>query len=215
MASSGITRASSRSPNTGRDAGEHAGAQLQLAVVDAAADADRAAVGVHQRVDGLDHARCSCGPGSASTSTSAVWPRLDLGLEALGQAEVDEDRVQVLDVHDVGAVLEVVAHVDAADAGDAVERRHDAQPRRGGLGQRQLGLRPPAGWRALSSTARWLMKFCATSSWLRLWLALGDRQFGLRLLHLRQRQLVVQLHQQLAAPHALAVAEVDAASRGR
>ena len=62
---------------------------------------------------------------------------------------------------------------------------------------------------ALSSTERWLMKFCATSSWLRLWLACAIDSSACGLLHLGQRQLVVQLHQQLAAAHPLAVAEIE------
>ena len=62
---------------------------------------------------------------------------------------------------------------------------------------------------ALWSTALWLMKFCATSSWLRCRLVRAMLACGLGLLQLRLLQRVVELHQQLAAPHALAVAEVE------
>ena len=55
-ASSGTTRAFSRTPNTMRDAREHAGAQLACRVVDARAHQQRAAVGIEQRVDRLDAA---------------------------------------------------------------------------------------------------------------------------------------------------------------
>ena len=62
---------------------------------------------------------------------------------------------------------------------------------------------------ALSSTERLLMKFCAISSWLRLWLAWAMDSSACDLLKQRLGQLVVQLDQQLAAPHFLAIAEVQ------
>ena len=147
-------------------------------------------------------------PGSASMSTHAFWPLLQLGLQPLGQAEVDVDGVHVLDVDDVGPVLEVVADADVADAGDAVERRQDAQPRRGGPRQGQLGLGDLEVGRALVD--RTLADEVLRHQFLvALVVGLRDRQLGLGLLHLGQLQLVVELHQELAAPHPVAVAEVE------
>jgi hypothetical protein len=56
---------------------------------------------------------------------------------------------------------------------------------------------------ALSSTARWAMNFCFHQFLVALVVGAGDGEFGLGLLDLRLRQLVVQLHQQLAAAHAV------------
>ena len=61
----------------------------------------------------------------------------------------------------------------------------------------------------LWSSALWLTKFCATSSRLRCTLVRAMPACASALLQLRLLQGVVELHQQLAAAHALAVVEAE------
>src|SRR5574343_585196 len=110
----------------GVHAGEHARAQLTLAVVDAAADADRAAVGVDQRVHRL-HQRNERLARQGVHTQLRFLTGLDLALETLGQAEVHQHRINVFDVDDVRAVLEVITHADLLETGHAVKRGHDFQ----------------------------------------------------------------------------------------
>ncbi len=190
-----------------RDACKHAGAQLQAAVVDAAAHGERAAIGIDLRVDGQHHGRIL-----------HAWQRIKghagrlagfhLVLQPLGQAEVHIHRVQVFHVDDVGAILEVVAHVHAANACNAIKRSHDAQALGCGFGQGELGFShfeiggtfvhrtladEPLGHQLLVALV----------------VGTGDRQLGTALLHLGAGQLVVELHQQLPLAHALPIAEIE------
>ena len=106
-------------------------------------------------------------PGSASSVTSTPLAGLHAVRKRSGRRKSTYTDDDVLESDDVGAVLHVVAEADVADAGDAVERREDLHARE--LRARQRRPAPAATSRlaALSSTARWLTKFCATSSWLR------------------------------------------------
>jgi hypothetical protein len=168
----------------GGHARKHPGTQLHLSVVDAGANPYRTAVGIDQRIHGLNE-----GFKLAARQRVKVHHRLltfaHLGLEALGQAEVHEHCLDVFDIDDVSTVFQVVAGID---------RRMPVMPSNGakilqacGRGCDRANLAcATSRLAALSSTDRWLMKFWATSSWLRLWLAAGNRQLGLALLDLGQ-----------------------------
>ena len=113
---------------------KHAGSELQLAVVNTATYANRTAVGINQRVNGLNF----CAVFAAWQCVHIEHRRLarfDLGLKPLRQSEVDKNRVNVFKVHDVCTVFEVVADVDLPDADNAVEWRKNLQACRSGLGQ--------------------------------------------------------------------------------
>ena len=92
------------------DPGKHAGAQLQLAVINAATHTHRAAIGVNQRVNRLN-------PGAVLAARQGVNVQagrlacFDFGLETFRQTEVNKNGVQIFDVDDVGAVLQIIAHV--------------------------------------------------------------------------------------------------------
>ena len=79
---------------------------------------------------------------------------------------------------------------------------------RGGARQRQLGPRDLEVGGALVDGAL-ADEVLRHQLLVALVIGLRDRQLGLGLLHLGQRQLVIELHQQLAAPHALAIVEVQ------
>ena len=122
------------------DPRKHAGAQLQLAVVNAAANADRTAIGVNQRVNRLNF----CGVFAARQRVHIEHGGLaafDFGLKAFWQPEVDENRINVFDVDDVSTVFQVVAHIDLANARNTVKRGNNFQTLCGRFGQSQLGLR--------------------------------------------------------------------------
>ena len=73
-------------------------------------------------------------------------------------------------------------------------------PAKLGFGHRRLA--------ELSSTARWAMNFSSTSSWLRRWLARAI-ETSASACFTSPSAAGRPVHQQLAAPHALGVAEVD------
>jgi hypothetical protein len=145
---------------------------------------------------------------SGSASTARALARPHAGLPALGQAKVHVHRVHVFQVDDVGAVLQVVAHADVAQPGHAVEGCQHAHA--GGGSARQFGL-----GQCHLDRGRALVQPALADEALRHQLGvapvvgLRDRQLGLRLLQLRLLQPVVQLHQQLAPGHLLAVAKAD------
>ena len=62
-------------------------------------------------------------------------------MKAFGQTAIYVDCVDVFNVDDVCAVLQVVPHIDQANAGYAVKRSHDLQARSSVFGQRKFGLR--------------------------------------------------------------------------
>ena len=121
------------------DTRKHAWPQLQLAVVNAAANANRAAIGVNQRVNCLNF----CSEFAARQRVHVKRGGLtsfNLGLKALWQPEVDKHRVHVFNVDDVCTVPQIVAHIDQTDARNPVERCNDFQALCSGPGQRQFGL---------------------------------------------------------------------------
>ena len=67
--------------------------------------------------------------------------RRDLALVTLGQAEVDIEDADVLQVDQVSAVFDIVPDVDAADAHQTRKWRHDAHSVQSRTRQRQLRLR--------------------------------------------------------------------------
>ena len=189
------------------DPGEHAGPQLELAVVDASPHRHRAAIGIQQGVNGLDHGH-ELAPWQRIHIHTGLLPALHLGLVALGQAEIHIQGVDVFQVDDVGTVFQVVPHIGGADTRDTVKRRHDLQPCSACLRQCQLGLgnlqvgstliHRPLADKALRH--QFLVAFVV---------GLGNGQLGLALLHLGRLQLVVQLHQQLAFADTRTVVEIQ------
>ena len=127
-------------PKHGIDPGKHARAQLQLPVVNAASDADRAAIGVNQRVNRLHLCRVFAARQGVNIQHGCLTPP-DLALKTLRQPEVHEDGFEIFNIDNVCAVLEVVAHIDLANTHSAIERRNNSQAGCCGLRQRQLGLR--------------------------------------------------------------------------
>ena len=107
----------------GRHAGKHAGAQAHLAVVDAGAHAHGPAIGVDQRVHGLNEG-----------DEFAAWQRVKADacrlallyfvLKALRQSEIDKHCIDVFDVHHIRTVFQIITHVGGADAHRAVKRGH-------------------------------------------------------------------------------------------
>ena len=121
------------------DPGKHAGTQLQCPVINATADADRMAIGIDQRINRLN----LCAVALAGQRINIKQSRLassDFSLVTLGQPEIDINGVNVFDVDNVCAILQVVTHVHLANADDAVERCHDFQACGRGFCQRKLGL---------------------------------------------------------------------------
>jgi hypothetical protein len=122
---------------------------------------------------------------------------------------------EILDRDEVGPVLDVIADVDRSDAHDAVEGRNNLHALQLRLRQRHLGKRhlersPVLVHRTLADEI--LRRQLAAALQVRA----RDRGRGLGLLDLRALQRVVELHQELALAHALAVAEgerLDPAAR--
>jgi hypothetical protein len=104
------------------DSGKHARAQLLLAVINTAAHTHRAAIGFDQWIDRLHN-------GGEGATGQGVHRQLGFlsgthpCLKTLGQAEVEEHGIHVLDVDHVSTVLEVIAHVDLFETRDAIEWR--------------------------------------------------------------------------------------------
>ena len=187
------------------DAGKHAWAQLLLAVVNATAHAHRASIGIDQRVHRLNDGA----EGSARQRVDGQLGFLtgtDLGLKTLGQPEVKQHRIDVLDVDHVSAVLQVIAHVDLFEASDAVKWRQHLQTLQGGLCQRQLGARHFQCRTAFiqRTLADEVLRHQILVAFV---VGLGDRQLCAGLGQLGLWQLVVELHHQLAFAHPLAIVE--------
>ena len=187
------------------DAGKHARSQLLLAVVDAAAHPDRAAIGVDQGVDRLHNGR-------KAAVRQGIQGQLGFlactyfGLVALGQTEIEQHRIDVFQVDHVRAVSEVVTHMDLLETGDPIKRRQHLQALQTGFAQRQLG----AGHLERGSA---LVERTLADEVLRhqllvaLVVGLGNRQLGPHLRQLGLLQLVFKLHHQLALAHTLAIVE--------
>ena len=189
------------------DAGKHARAQLLLAVVDATAHPHRTAIGLNQGVHRL-HDGGEWPAGQSVHGQLRSLSRPDLGLETLGQTEIQQHRIDVFDVDHVRAIFEVIADVDLAQTGDAIKRRQHFQALQSGVGQGELGLGNFQCSRAFIHRAladeilrhQFLVAFVVR---------LGDRQFGFGLGELGRLQLVFKLDHHLALAHALAVVEKD------
>ena len=186
---------------------KHAGPELALGVVDARPHEQRAAVGVDLRVERFNAAlEGLTGNGvddDGNRQTHADAPEI-----ALGQAEVDNHRRKVLHVDDVGTVFEVVAHTDQSDASHAIERRQHFHARELRLRQRHLCVghlqrRDVLVDRTLADEA--LCQQLAAA----LQIGARDARLRLRLLQLRLLQVVVELHQQLPAPHAATIGKTQ------
>ena len=191
----------------GVDSGEHAGAQLQLAVVNTAAHPHRATIRINQRINRLHLSGVFAARQGINVQQGGLAP-LDLALKTLGQAEVNKNRLDVFNVDNVCAILEVVAHTDLANPDSAIERREDFEAGCSGLRQRQLGLRHLQIGSAFiqRALADEVLRYQLLVTLL---VGLGNRQLSHALLHLRQRQLVVKLHQQLPFAHALTIIEIE------
>ena len=190
----------------GIDPRKHARTQLQLAVVDAAPNPDRAAIGLNQRVNRLNFCSELAARQRVHVEHGGL-PAFDFGLKTFRQPEVNKHRVHVFDVDDVSTVFQVVAHIDQPNACDAVKRRSDLQSRCGCLRQDQLGachlqiccafVQRPLADEILCH--QFLVAFL---------IGLGNGHFSQRLLDLRLRQLVVKLNQQLPFFYPLAIGEI-------
>ena len=194
-------------------AGEHAGAQRRVRIAHHRANHHRAAGGVDQRVDG-DHLALERLAGQRVELHLQGLPDLDLPQVDLGHAEVDLERIDRFEVDEVGAFLDVVADRNRAQADDSRERRADVhlgelrlRHRERCLGDLEVVVRLVLGLRrdevALGEVDRAVV------------LALGQRDVGLRLLHLGQRHRRIELDQGRALGHALALREPDRADASR
>ena len=189
------------------DAGEHPGTQRRVGVLHLRADDDRAPRGVDQRIDREDLALVRLAGQRVQRDFQRLADR-DLAEVDLGHAEIDLERVDRLEVHHVGALLDVVADGDRAQPDDAGERSLDlglGEPR---VGERQrrfghlqvvLGLVPglPGDEPLGLELARALV------------LGAGQREVGLGLLHLRLVDRRVEAHQCRALGHPLTLLETD------
>src|SRR4029453_16237537 len=120
-------------PGDEAHSGEHARPQRGVGVMHDRADHDRASSRVEQRVDREDLAFV----GAARQCIERNLQRLaDLNLLQIdfGHAEIDLKRIDRLEVHDVGALLHVIADRHDTEADDPRERRLDL-----GLGELRLG----------------------------------------------------------------------------
>ena len=189
------------------DARKHARAQLQAAVVNASPHTNRTTIRVNQRINGLqDSSELTTRQGIQLRRSQL--PATNFGLKALGQAVVHKNSFNVFNIDNVSAVLQVVANVDHADTRQAVKRCQDLQTRSGCVGQRQLGLGH------LQSSSAFVYATAADEILLcqfliALVVSHRDAELSLRLLHLRLRQTVIQLHQQLTDFDTVAVAKVE------
>ncbi len=169
---------------------------------------NRAAVGVQQRVDGL-HPGLKTLPRQGVQLHTHTLPRRQATLVALGQAEIDRELGGVLQVDQIGAVLDVFAQVDVAQAQRAVKRRHDAHARQPRLRQSHLGLGHLQGGAAFVEHAL-RHKGLGHQFLVALQICAGDRQLGLGLAEFGLLQHVVQLHQELTLSNFGAVGEGNA-----
>ena len=191
----------------GIDPGKHARAKLQLPVVDTAANADRAAVGVYQWIDGLQLGGIPPA-GQCIHVEQGGLAAPDLVLKSLRQTKIDVDRIDVFNVDNISTILEVVAHIDQAYAHNCVEGCNDFQARCRGLGKRKFGF-------GYLQVRRAFVQGTLTDEILRnqfliaLLIGLRNRQLCLALLNLRSLELVVELNQKLAFFDALAIGEIE------
>ena len=192
----------------GCHAGEHAGAQLLLAVVNAGTHTHRATIGLDQGVYRLHHGRERTA-GQGIDAQLCFLSGANLGLKTLGQSEVEQHRIHVFHVDHVRAIFEVIAHVDLLEAGGAVKGGQHFQALQSGLGQRHLGARDFEGRGAFIQ--RTLADEVLGHQFLvALVVGLGNGQLGFGLRQLRLLQLILKLHHHLAFAHTLAVGEINA-----
>ncbi len=177
-----------------------------MAVIDAGPHPYGTAIRIDQRVDRLDLG-CVFFSRQGINIQHRNLPVLDLALVTLGQPEINKNRINVFNIDDVRAVLQVVPCIDLADSHNPVKGCQDFQTGGGGLCQRQLGL----GHLQVGGTfiQRALADEVLSHQFLVAFLVgLRNRQLSLALLELGQRQLVVKLHQHLALAHTLAIGEI-------
>ena len=127
---------------------------------------------------------------------------------AFRKTEIDHERGQVFDRHDLGAVLDVIADVDASDPGDAVEGCRHTHPPDLGLRERHLRQRDlqRRGVLVDGALADEVLRGQLPAA---LQIRAGDPGGRLGLLELRLLQGVVELQQQLALAYPLAVCEAQ------
>ena len=172
---------------------KHAWAQLQAPVVNAGTHANRAAIGVNQRIDRQHRGR-----------ELATWQGVqfdhgrltasDFGLKAFGQTVVHKNGIDVFDVDNVSTIFEVVTDADRANAGQTVKGGNDFQTCCRGAGQSQFGLSDLLGGSAFVQRAA-ADEVLRHQIFVSLVVGQGDVELGLRLLHLGGGKLVVKLHQ--------------------
>ena len=91
-------------PKDCADTGEHARAQLHLAVVDTPTHTDGTSVGIDERVNGLNDG-CELSAGQCIKRDLRFLTRFDFGLKAFGQTEIQQDCVNVFNVDHVSTIF--------------------------------------------------------------------------------------------------------------
>ena len=93
---------------------------MHLSIVNAAAHAYRATIGINQRVNGLDGGREFATWYSIHGHLCFLtW--LDFVLEAFGQTEVQQDCFNVFHIDHVGAVFQIITHVNLTQTCGAIK----------------------------------------------------------------------------------------------
>ena len=112
---------------------------MHLSIVNTAAHAHRATIGINQGVNGLDDGgEFATWYGIHGHLCFLAW--FDFVLEALRQTEIQQDSFNVFHVDHVGAVFQIVTHVNLTQTCGAIKWRHDFQTLQSGLGQGQFSL---------------------------------------------------------------------------
>ena len=187
------------------DARKHTGAQLHLSVVNTTPHTHRAAIGIDQGINGLDDS----GEFTARQGIHGhlrFLPWFDFGLEALRQTEIKQHSFNVLHVDHVGAIFQIVTHVNLPQACGAIERRKHFQALQSSLRQCQFGLcnlKRCIGFIQRSFADEVLRDKLLIARVV----GLSDRQLGLGLSQLGGRQLIVKLDQDLSLFNFLSVLE--------
>jgi hypothetical protein len=115
---------------------EHAGAQPRFAVRQMRAQRNGPPAGLDQGIDRVEHRREHLA-GQRVASHLQALPGLELREVRFGQAKIDLQRADILDVDQLLPFLDVVADTDVANADDAREWRQHAHLVEPGLRQRQ------------------------------------------------------------------------------
>ena len=148
-------------------------------------------------------------PGNASSCSCTLWPRRSLPWKRSGNRK--SAYMLLMSSRFTRSAPSLTKSPEVDDCADPPCRRTAPEWPCATSARMPARVAPAATCRLalLSSSTRWATKLWATSSWLRLRLACGNRHLGLRLLDLRPLQRVVQLHQHLPLAYPRAVGETE------